>query len=128
RYIFNGHFMIAILFAIVTLAVYYQKWLQTLSADFPADLLIAIILSLVAVYNPIQTFLKDPDKVFLIVREKEMGPYFRRGLLYNYVMQLYIVIFVLAAITPLMQTAYPVKAMGQYVLIYSFVFVVKYIH
>lgn len=128
RYIFNGHFMIAILFAIVTLAVYYQKWLQTLSADFRADLLIAFMLALVTIYNPIQTFLKDPDKVFLIVREKEMGPYFRRGLLYNYVMQLYIVIFVLAAITPLMQTAYPVKAMGQYVLIYSFVFVVKYIH
>lgn len=128
RYIFNGHFMIAILFALVTLAIYYQKWLSTLSPDYRADLLIPFILAIVTMYNPIQTFLKDPDKVFLIVREEEMGPYFRNGFIYNYVMQLYIVIFVLAVITPLMQTAFPAKATGSYVLLYSFIFLAKFIH
>src|SRR5699024_4738475 len=89
RYIFNGHFMIAVLFAIVTLAIFYQQWLETLSPEFRADLLIAFVLSIIIVYNPIQTFLKEADKVFLLVQEKQMSGYFKRARLYNYIMQLY---------------------------------------
>ena len=36
RYIFNGHFMIALLFIIITLAIYYQQWLENVKEDFPA--------------------------------------------------------------------------------------------
>lgn len=101
RYIFNGHFMIALLFLIVTGAVYYQKWLSELPATFPAAIVIALILGLLVTYNPLQLFLKEADKVFLIVKEAEMGRYFRFGLLYNYVFQLYIVFLVIAVISPL---------------------------
>lgn len=106
RYIFNGHFMIALMFMIVTLAVYYQRWLMTVSPSFPAATVISLALTLVVIYNPIQSFLKEPDKVFLTVKETAMGRYFTLALIYNYVMQLYLVVFVIAAISPLYFTFY----------------------
>src|SRR5690625_2345090 len=101
RYIFNGHFMIALIFIIITLAIYYQKWLESIDETFPATLIIALALGFVASYNPLQTFIKEPDKVFLIVKEVQMHRYFRYALLYNYVVQLYMVFFVTAAIIPM---------------------------
>lgn len=101
RYIFNGHFMIALMFMIITLAVYYQKWLSTVGDDFPAMLVIALALGFAVSYNPIQSFLKEPDKVFLIVKEEQMHQYFRLTLVYNYIVQLYVVLIVSAAIGPL---------------------------
>src|SRR5690625_3300877 len=109
RYISNGHFMIAIFFAIVTLAVYYRKALENLHPDFPAGLIIAVVLGSVVLYNPIQTFLKEPDKVFLLVKEEEMLPYFRYSILYNYVIQLYVVLLAIAIILPLFTAAFPSK-------------------
>lgn len=108
RYIFNGHFMIALLFMIVTGAIYYQKWLATLTPDFPSAFVIAGVFGLLVCYNPLQLFLKEPDKVFLIVKETAMQSYFRYGLLYNYVFQLYIVLIVIAAVTPLYTTMFGV--------------------
>src|SRR5699024_7092098 len=78
RYIFNGHFMIALIFMIVTISVYYQQWLQTITDPFIPTILMALIFGTVVSYNPLQFFLKEPDKVFIIVKEVEMRPYFKR--------------------------------------------------
>ena len=56
RYLFNGHFMIALLFLIITLIIYYQHWLEDLSEDFPAAIVMAVIIGAAVYYNPIQTF------------------------------------------------------------------------
>lgn len=112
RYIFNGHFMIALMFIIVTLAIYYQRWLADLSSTFPAAPIIALAFSFIVLYNPIQSFLKEPDKVFITVKEREMDRYFTYSLIYNYGLQLYIVVFVIAAIGPLYMTFYPDRQVG----------------
>lgn len=122
RYIFNGHFMIALLFMIVTGAVYYQQWLSTLSTEFPSSLVIAIIFGLLVCYNPLQLFLKEPDKVFLIVKETEMQRYFLFGLLYNYIFQLYIVLIVIAVVSPLYTTMF--MAGGKEVILLTIVILV----
>lgn len=46
RYIFNGHFMIALLFIIITISIYYQQWLEQLSPNFPAAFVLAVFLVL----------------------------------------------------------------------------------
>lgn len=101
RYIFNGHFMIALMFFIIAISVYYQKWLESLSENFPAAIVIGIVLAAIVTYNPIQSFLKEPDKIFLIVKEAEMKRYFIYVLGYNYIIQLYVVLFGIAAISPM---------------------------
>lgn len=125
RYIFNGHFMIAILFIIITLAIYYQRWLADVPASFPAALVIAIAFSFIVLYNPIQSFLKEPDKVFIAVKEREMDRYFIYSLLYNYVVQLYIVIFVVAAVWPLYSTFYPERDSLLHILIVATILLMK---
>ncbi|MBO1002939.1 ABC transporter permease [Pseudogracilibacillus auburnensis] len=125
RYIFNGHFMIALSFTIIMLAIYYQKWLENLSDDFPAAFVIALALGFLVSYNPIQSFLKKPDKVFLIVKEEEMHRYFRLTLLYNFFVQLYVVLIVSAAVVPLYAQAFPGKTKLDYVLLLVIILVVK---
>src|SRR5690625_3551391 len=125
RYIFNGHFMIALIFIIITLAIYYQKWLESIDETFPATLIIALALGFVASYNPLQTFIKEPDKVFLIVKEVQMHRYFRYALLYNYVVQLYMVFVVTAAIVPLFIQVYPGKTKLDYILTFVILLIIK---
>lgn len=125
RYIFNGHFMIALIFIIVTLSVYYQKWLETISPNFPSVFVIAIVLGIIVSYNPIQSFLKEPDKVFLIVKEMEMHRYFRLTVMYNYIFQLYSVFLAIAAIGPLYAHTFPAKSKKDYLLLLIIILVVK---
>lgn len=125
RYIFNGHFMIALLFIIITLAIYYQQWLENVNEDFPAALVIALVLGFVVSYNPIQMFLKQPDKVFLIVREEQMHQYFRLTLVYNYVVQLYLVLIAMAAVMPLYGQVYSSRGKQDYFFLFVIILVVK---
>lgn len=125
RYLFNGHFMIAVLFLIITLAIYYQQWLKSVGDEFPASIVIALILGFAVSYNPIQSFLKEPDKVFLMVKERELYRYFRYTLLYNYVVQLYIVAIALAVIGPLYLHMYPHNGKLVFVLIVLLMLVLK---
>src|SRR5690625_2372263 len=125
RYIFNGHFMIALMFMIITLAIYYQKWLATISDRFPAHIVIAIMLGLLVSYNPLQLFLKEPDKVFLIAKEAEMYHYFRLTLLYNFVVQLYLVFIVIAAVFPLYARIFPTKTKVAYLFLLIVIFIIK---
>src|SRR5699024_6819284 len=107
RYILNGHTAIALVFSISVLAVYYQQWLAQLSPNFPAAIIIAVLFGLLASFTPVNTLLKEPDLVFITVSEHKMSAYFRNALTYNYVVQLYIVFLVVAALGPLYFHAFP---------------------
>src|SRR5699024_10293583 len=125
RYLFNGHFMIAVLFLIITLSIYYQHWLETVSPNFPSSAVIAIILGFVVSYNPMQYFLREPDQVFLMVKEREMDKYFRYALTYNYFVQLYLVVVSLAVIGPLYSKMYQSNSKTDFLLIIALMLVLK---
>ncbi|MGM8366324.1 ABC transporter permease [Virgibacillus sp. W0181] len=101
RYMFNGHIAVAMIFLISALAVYYQQWLMQLPDNFPTAIVIGIIFGLIVSYNPVRTLLKEPDLVFIIVAEQRMGAYFRNALLYGFIVQLYLLLLVAAALGPL---------------------------
>lgn len=101
KLIFNDHFKFVLLFAVGGGAYYYQNWLKTLPEDFPAALIIALIIGIILTQSPIQTFLKEADLVFLLPVETELKPYFRRSILYSYMLQCYLLIFFIAALGPL---------------------------
>src|SRR5699024_9123147 len=123
RYVFNEHFMIALTFILIALFIYYQKWLADIPDWFPGPLVIALVLGAVVSYNPIQTFLKEPDKVFLIAKEEEMGSYFRSALVYNFVFQLYMVIVALAALGRLYRKIYADVRAAQFVYLDVFILI-----
>lgn len=101
KLIFNDHFKFVLLFAVGGGAYYYQNWLKTLSVDFPAAVIIALIIGFVLTQSPIQTFLKEADLVFLLPVETELKAYFTKSIVYSYMIQCYVLIFVTAALGPL---------------------------
>lgn len=116
RYMFNGHTAFAILFFIAATAYYYQAWLVGLPEDFPTALIIGLAFGLLASFSPVRTLLKEPDLVFLIVAEKQMGRYFRNSLIYSFVMQLYLVLLIAAAFGPLYTASFPDREGSPYLL------------
>lgn len=116
RYIFNGHTAVAMLFFISAIAVYYQQWIADLPDDFPTALVVGIAFGLIASYSPVRTLLKEPDLVFLIAAESKMNAYFRNALLYSFIIQLYLVLLIAAALGPLYAASYPDRGTEVYLL------------
>src|SRR5699024_8808460 len=116
RYILNGHTAIAMVFLISVLAVYYQQWLAQLPANFPSAIIIALAFGLLATITPVNTLLKKPDLVFLTVTEEKMATYFTGALIYSYVVQLYVVFLLAAALGPLYFHAFPERTGKLYLL------------
>lgn len=101
RYIFNGHLVIVVLFLLGTAAFYYQEWIETLKPDFPAAWIIALFLAAVLTYSPIQTFLTEADKIFLLPLETRLHDYFRKSIVFSLSLQSYLLLLVLAVLMPL---------------------------
>src|SRR5690625_3223596 len=103
----NEYSSIAMLFLLSALDFYYQQWLAQLPENFPTALIIGVAFGLVVSYSPVRTLLKEPDLVFLIVAEDRMKSYFRNSIIYSFVIQLYIVFIVVAALGPLYFSTFP---------------------
>lgn len=101
KYVFNDHLKFIFVFIIGAGAYYYQQWLQTLTASFPAALVMAVLLGLVLTAGSIQTLLKEADLVYLLPVEEKLKPYFTKAFLFTFMIQLYIIAIVAAALAPL---------------------------
>ncbi len=101
KYMFNDHLLIALIFLIGGAAFVYSGWLETLSPTFPAILIIALLLAIPLTNSQIQTLLREPDIVFLLQVENKLTPYFQKAFLSSLVFQSYIIVLLLAAISPL---------------------------
>ncbi|MFD2443109.1 ABC transporter permease [Bacillus sp. CGMCC 1.16607] len=101
RYIFNGHLMIVLLFLIGSVTFYYQSWVKTLDEQFPAGLIMSLILSVFLTYSPIYTFLLEADRVFLLPLENKLKHYFWKSGMVSFILQAYMLIMVLAALMPI---------------------------
>lgn len=125
RYMFNGHLMIALFFFISVVAVYYQQWLAQLPEDFPTALIIGVLLGLLVSYSPVRTLLKEPDLVFLIAAENKMNAYFRNVLIYSFIIQLYVILLLVAALGPLYFASFPDRTGNMYLLTIAIVLLFK---
>lgn len=101
RYIFNGHIVIVMVFLIGTAAYYYQEWLKTVSEQFPVAAIMAVVLALIVTYSPINTFLSEADKVFLLPLESQLTSYFRRSLTVSFIIHAYLLFLGLGVFMPL---------------------------
>lgn len=69
KYLLNDHASIFLFFIFIGGAVMYQKWLSTMSVDFPWALIVSVLLALLMNYHPFFTMLKRGDLSFLTPRE-----------------------------------------------------------
>src|SRR5699024_12253446 len=68
---------------------------------------------------------REPDQVFLMVKEREMDKYFRYALTYNYFVQLYLVVVSLAVLGPLYSRMYQSNSKTDLLLIIALMLVLK---
>lgn len=101
RYIFNGHLVVVLLFLIGTASFYYQKWIETLSADFPVEIIIAVLIGFLLTYSPVYNFLLEADQVFILPLEDKLKGYFLRSGAASIVFQGYLLLMVLAVLMPM---------------------------
>lgn len=101
KYVFNDHLKFIFVFIIGAGAYYYQQWLQTLTPSFPAALVMAVLIGIVLTAGSIQTLLKEADLVYLLPVEQKLKPYFTKAFLFTFMIQLYIIAIVAAALAPL---------------------------
>ncbi|WP_058308259.1 ABC transporter permease [Gracilibacillus massiliensis] len=125
RYIVTGHIVIAMVFIVSAMSVYYQQFLENIPNYFPSAWVIALVLGLVTSHSPIQTLLKKADIVFLIPAEHLLQGYFIRTLIYSYVTQIYLFILAIAAIAPLYAAAFPNQETPAYGMLFIVLLIVK---
>jgi ABC-2 type transport system permease protein len=101
RYMLNDHLLFILLIGIGAGAVAYKQWVNGLSHDFPFAFVVALVLAPFLTHSPVQTLLKEADLVFLLPAEKQLAPYFQRAFLFSLMMQIYMLLIVIAAISPL---------------------------
>jgi ABC-2 type transport system permease protein len=101
RYILNGHLVVVLLFLVGTAAFYYQNWISSLSREFPAEIIIAVILGIFLTHSPVYTFLLEADQVFLIPLEARLRSYFLRSGMLSLVFQGYILLMIFALVMPM---------------------------
>ncbi|MBT2697050.1 ABC transporter permease [Bacillus sp. ISL-40] len=101
RYIFNGHLVVVLLFLIGTASFYYQKWIETLSDGFPAEIIIAVLIGILLTYSPVYNFLLEADQVFILPLEDKLKGYFLRSGGASLVFQGYLLLMVLAVLMPM---------------------------
>jgi ABC-2 type transport system permease protein len=101
RYIFNGHLVVVLLFLIGTASFYYQNWIETLTADFPVEIIIAVLIGFLLTYSPVYNFLLEADQVFILPLEDKLKGYFLRSGGASLVFQGYLLLMVLAVLMPM---------------------------
>ncbi|HHT7189989.1 TPA: ABC transporter permease [Bacillus cereus] len=82
-------------------AYYYAKFLKTTPSKGISLLLITIVLTAIITRCPIRTFIQKPDAVYLLALEEKLTSYFKKSLLYNYIIQLFPLLFMFLVLTPL---------------------------
>ncbi|PLT31219.1 ABC transporter permease [Peribacillus deserti] len=127
KYIFNGHLVFVMIFAVGGLSFYYSEWVKTLSPEFPAALIMAVLLGLAVTSSPIMTFLKEADVVFLLPLETKLTHYFRKSIRVSFVMQVYLLLMILAAFMP-MHARVNGASMGDFLTAFILLAVLKFLN
>ena len=83
RYMLQSGVPLVTSFALIVGFAGYSVLLGRVQPDFPFGLVGAIVLTPVICWNPLRTWLREADTVFLAPREADMGRYLRCSFIYN---------------------------------------------
>lgn len=80
RYIFNDHFVIALMFLVGALSLNYSTWVHQLQGRDPvADGILVLAFTLLTWAGGVRTYLKEADIQFLLPLEREWRYYFKEA-------------------------------------------------
>lgn len=103
QFIFTGHIAIVLVFLIGAGGYQYSEWLKVVQTDFPAEVLIAVIIGILLAFSRPTTLLREPDQVYLLPLESKMSLYFSKTLAWTFWSQVWIVAIVYIVSIPLLK-------------------------
>lgn len=109
RYIFTGHIAIVIVFLLGAGGYQYSEWLTVVQPDFPAALIVGVVMGVLVMFSQPATLLKEPDAVYLLPLEKKMPQYFAQALRFSFVTSLPVLVIVYVAFIPLLKAVTPLS-------------------
>lgn len=80
KYVFTGHLVLVLIFALGAAGYAYSEWLKEVPTDFPAALLVAGIVGVALAYSPPTTLLKPADTVYFLPLETKLPSYNKQAL------------------------------------------------
>jgi ABC-2 type transport system permease protein len=124
QYAVRSNFIGFLLFLVIVSSYYYSKTLQQLPTTYPYIWIFVMVLVPLLVLSPIRTLLREPDRMFLLRVELQMGAYFRGGFVYSFFMQSFFNFLALAALWPLYRHCEGMQAQP-FLLIAGFLLIIK---
>jgi ABC-2 type transport system permease protein len=107
KYMLNDHLLFVFIFLGAGGALTYQKWLETLSPNFPAILIMTIMFSVIVITSNVRTLVKEADMMFLLPMEHKLKSYFQKAFSYSLITQSFIIIVTIILFAPLYFKATP---------------------
>jgi ABC-2 type transport system permease protein len=101
KYMLNDHLLFVFIFLAAGGALTYSKWLETLSPNFPAIIIMTITFSLLVINSNVRTLLKEADMMFLLPMEHKLKTFFQRAFSYSFMTQSFIIIVAFILFAPL---------------------------
>lgn len=102
RFVLNDHFVIAMMFLLGGLGLYYSDLVKTLPRGFVwGGPIVVVILAVVLHMGSLVTLTKDADLIFLLPKEKELAGYLRKGLRYSLIFPFVVLLLVVGFLMPL---------------------------
>lgn len=126
QFIFTGHIAIVLVFLIGAGGYQYSEWLKVVQTDFPAEIIIALIVGILLAFSRPTTLLREPDQVYLLPLESKMSQYFNKALAWTYWSQVWIVAIVYIVCIPLLKAVTELTTIDIWT-IFLLVIVLKYI-
>lgn len=126
QFIFTGHIAIVLVFLIGAGGYQYSEWLKVVQTDFPAEIIIALIVGILLAFSRPTTLLREPDQVYLLPLESKMSQYFSKALAWTYWSQVWIVAIVYIVCIPLLKAVTELTTIDIWT-IFLLVIVLKYI-
>lgn len=126
QFIFTGHIAIVLVFLIGAGGYQYSEWLKVVQTDFPAEIIIALIMGILLAFSRPTTLLREPDQVYLLPLESKMSQYFSKALAWTFWSQVWIVAIVYIVCIPLLKAVTELTTIDIWT-IFLLVIVLKYI-
>ena len=103
RLIGNSSFLFTLVLTLIFGAYYYSELLKVIPDAFPGLAIITVIAAFVLVRTPLRFFLSEADLVFMLPAEGRLTGYFRKSLIYSFLLQVFTTVVVLTILAPLYQ-------------------------
>lgn len=103
RFIFTGHIAIVLVFLIGAGGYQYSEWLKIVQPDFPAEVIIAVVVGILLAFSRPTSLLREPDQVYLLPLESKMSQYFKKALAWTFWSQVWVVAIVYIVSIPLLK-------------------------